>query len=173
MKKVLVLIALLILHPSFLRSSEARWYDPETGKWTTRDPLEEVGDPNLYRLVGNNPVNFIDPFGFSMIDASGYRNAKDQLLGWAPNWAQDILMPLDDISIGPLAMTGRGAKSAEELAKHLENLNVAKKLLQSLQESCPKGKKAQEILKDAIRDIERQIKGHEKEIRQKWPGVLP
>jgi len=41
-----------------------RFYDSCAGKWTTRDPLEEAGGYNLYQAVGNNPVNFTDPFGF-------------------------------------------------------------------------------------------------------------
>jgi len=40
-----------------------RWYDANTGRWLTRDPLGEESDPNLYRAVGNNPMNWIDPDG--------------------------------------------------------------------------------------------------------------
>jgi hypothetical protein len=39
-----------------------------------------------------------------------------------------------------------------------------------LQKAC--GKKAQDAIKDAIRQLEKDIKGHEKEIEQKWPGAL-
>jgi RHS repeat-associated protein len=42
----------------------ARDYDPETGRWTTKDPiLFGGGDVNLYAYVANNPLNFIDPLG--------------------------------------------------------------------------------------------------------------
>lgn len=44
----------------------ARDYDAETGRWTAKDPiLCAGGDTNLYIYVGNNPVNFVDPFGLA------------------------------------------------------------------------------------------------------------
>jgi RHS repeat-associated protein len=41
----------------------ARYYDPETGRFLQQDPLGYVDGLNLYVYCGNNPVNFIDPFG--------------------------------------------------------------------------------------------------------------
>ncbi len=38
-----------------------RFYDPETSKWLTRDPLGEEGGVNLYGFVANDPVNLVDP----------------------------------------------------------------------------------------------------------------
>jgi RHS repeat-associated protein len=40
-----------------------RFYDPNTGRWLSRDPIEEEGGLNLYAYVFNNPVNQFDPFG--------------------------------------------------------------------------------------------------------------
>jgi RHS repeat-associated protein len=40
-----------------------RFYGPEIGRWTTRDPFGEAGGMNLYAFVGNNPFNWVDPFG--------------------------------------------------------------------------------------------------------------
>ena len=42
-----------------------RYYSPVLGRWITRDPLGEAGGINLYGFVGNNPVNWIDPWGLS------------------------------------------------------------------------------------------------------------
>jgi RHS repeat-associated protein len=43
----------------------ARAYDPQAGRWLTRDPLGEATDPygNLYAYVQGNPVTFTDPLG--------------------------------------------------------------------------------------------------------------
>jgi RHS repeat-associated protein len=40
-----------------------RFYIPKLGRWMNRDPLGEAGGINLYGFVGNNPVNFVDPWG--------------------------------------------------------------------------------------------------------------
>jgi len=41
----------------------ARYYDPTQGRFLTRDPIGFAGGINLYAYVGNNPVNWIDPWG--------------------------------------------------------------------------------------------------------------
>ena len=42
-----------------------RYYDPVTGSWPSRDPIEEKGGYNLYGFVTNNSVNLIDVLGMS------------------------------------------------------------------------------------------------------------
>ena len=41
----------------------ARWYDPVTGRWLSKDPIGLSGGLNLYVFCGNDPVNWIDPYG--------------------------------------------------------------------------------------------------------------
>src|SRR3990172_11280964 len=47
----------------------ARWYTPDTGRFTSKDPLPSGyplvrgDDRSLYTYVGNNPVNLVDPTG--------------------------------------------------------------------------------------------------------------
>ena len=43
-----------------------RFYDPETGRWPSRDPIEERGGINLYAFVGNNGVNRWDYLGLQL-----------------------------------------------------------------------------------------------------------
>jgi RHS repeat-associated protein len=40
-----------------------RAYDPDLGRWLSRDPIEENGGLNLYRYVYNDPSRFVDPLG--------------------------------------------------------------------------------------------------------------
>jgi RHS repeat-associated protein len=40
-----------------------RYYDPILQRWLNRDPIQELGDFNLYRFVANNPANLRDKDG--------------------------------------------------------------------------------------------------------------
>jgi RHS repeat-associated protein len=40
-----------------------RFYDPEYGRWISRDPIGEEGGINLYGYVSNLPIDFTDPLG--------------------------------------------------------------------------------------------------------------
>lgn len=44
-----------------------RYYDPETGRYLTADPIGLAGGINLYGYVGGDPVNRIDPKGLSAL----------------------------------------------------------------------------------------------------------
>jgi RHS repeat-associated protein len=46
----------------------ARDYDPETGRWTAKDPIDFEGGINLYGYAANNPVNLIDIYGLAPND---------------------------------------------------------------------------------------------------------
>ena len=44
----------------------ARYYDPQSGRFLSEDPIGfEAGDQNLYRYVFNNPINLADPSGLA------------------------------------------------------------------------------------------------------------
>ena len=45
-----------------------RDYDPDTGRWTAKDPIFFAGgDTNLYGYVLNDPVNLVDPYGLAAL----------------------------------------------------------------------------------------------------------
>jgi len=49
---------------SGLHYFNARYYDAPSGRFLSEDPIGFAGgDANLYRYVGNNPVNMTDPTG--------------------------------------------------------------------------------------------------------------
>jgi RHS repeat-associated protein len=48
-----------------LYNFRARWYDPETGRWLSNDPIGISGGLNQYVFCANNPVMFVDPDGNS------------------------------------------------------------------------------------------------------------
>ncbi len=54
----------MLYRDTALRGFGGRDYDPETGRWTSKDPiLFNGGDTNLYGYVLQDPVNLIDPEG--------------------------------------------------------------------------------------------------------------
>jgi uncharacterized protein RhaS with RHS repeats len=49
------------------------FYNPNTGRWLTRDPIGEGGGPHLHQFVNNAPVRNFDIAGlYSRSEASGY-----------------------------------------------------------------------------------------------------
>jgi RHS repeat-associated protein len=50
-----------------------RWYDPVTGRWPSRDPIEERGGINLYGFVGNDGANKWDILGMDFIAVGSSR----------------------------------------------------------------------------------------------------
>jgi RHS repeat-associated protein len=55
----------------------ARDYDPNLGRWTTKDPVRFLGGLNVYAYANGNPISYVDPFGlFSSSDYSDWMNAN-------------------------------------------------------------------------------------------------
>ena len=53
-----------------------RIYDPNTGRFTSEDPLGFVDGANRVVYVGNNPINFIDPLGLRFFNLQCRRMGK-------------------------------------------------------------------------------------------------
>jgi len=68
-----------------------RWYDAETGRWISEDPIGfEAGDISLCRYVMNNPSNYMDhdgliPWRTRLIPGSGSA-AYDNNFGSGDQW---------------------------------------------------------------------------------------
>ncbi|NJO21426.1 MAG: hypothetical protein HC838_17215 [Spirulinaceae cyanobacterium RM2_2_10] len=77
--------------------SAQAFYNPESGRWPNRDPIEERGGRNLYGFVGNRPIGRIDPFG--LIDENSsvaeieaeVRSLIQDARDWGLNVAADML----------------------------------------------------------------------------------
>jgi hypothetical protein len=69
----------------------------------------------------------------------------------------------------------RSGKSAEEYDNHVSNKQTAESRLRDMEEklSNTKGPKAQRPISDMIEKLKAEVRGHEKEIRQKWPNERP
>ena len=59
-----------------------RWYDSETGRWLSKDPIGLSGGLNLYVFCGGDSVNYVDLFGLCVREdvfnrAKGYIGSHD------------------------------------------------------------------------------------------------
>lgn len=59
-----------------------RWYNPLTGRWPSRDPIEEEGGLNLYWFVSNNGVVYTDYLGLIEVDDSGLVRPEKTEVKW-------------------------------------------------------------------------------------------
>jgi RHS repeat-associated protein len=57
----------------------ARWYDPQTGRFVSEDPIGLAGGINPYVYAANNPVIFTDPSGLAAM-VVGIHMSYDDLL---------------------------------------------------------------------------------------------
>jgi RHS repeat-associated protein len=63
-----------------------RYLNPSTGRWLSRDPVEEQGGLNLYGFVGNDGINHYDAFGLMTIQQLDALIAKLKREVEAQNW---------------------------------------------------------------------------------------
>jgi RHS repeat-associated protein len=54
----------------------ARHYDPQTGHFLQRDPMQYEDSVNLYAAMGNNPVSYRDPAGNSIVSSGRARSLE-------------------------------------------------------------------------------------------------
>jgi len=79
-----------------------RAYDPVAGRWLSRDPIGEEGDPygNLYAYVAGNTPNLVDPLG--LVGTAG----PDQSSGSAGDNCLDAKRPPRQPIITPCLLAG-------------------------------------------------------------------
>jgi len=66
LKPRLVKSAVFTKSASGVRYYGFRYYNPNTGRWISRDPIEEQGGLNLYGMVGNDSLNRLDLLGLKI-----------------------------------------------------------------------------------------------------------
>jgi RHS repeat-associated protein len=68
-----------------------RYYDPLTGRWPSRDPIEEEGGLNLYGFVGNDGIGTIDLLGNQA--CSLYKKTRRTSNGFEGRTSNDMGLP--------------------------------------------------------------------------------
>jgi hypothetical protein len=79
-----------------------RFYDPETGRYISADPIGLAGGINLYNYVQNDPVNWIDPEGLDAVLPTPIGPLPIPVPGTSPGKVKPMPVPdLPDISLPP------------------------------------------------------------------------
>jgi RHS repeat-associated protein len=60
-----------------------RFYNPQTGKWLNKDPLEEAGGINLYAFNTNDSVNDIDYLGLRKKHKRSKKGTGHHIIPWS------------------------------------------------------------------------------------------
>ncbi|MDO5313779.1 MAG: RHS repeat-associated core domain-containing protein [bacterium] len=63
-----------------LTNFRARWYDPGTGRWLSKDPIRLDGGINLYAFCNSGPTLYNDPLGCARVGNRKLRGAGALLL---------------------------------------------------------------------------------------------
>jgi hypothetical protein len=95
MQTSLRLLLLAVFAVLFVGTASAH-YNPQLGRWLSRDPMGEAGGFNLYAYCGNDPVNGHDPLGLQSWDPSyspemARRNAEGMRELWDNNGASQSM----------------------------------------------------------------------------------
>ncbi|CDR34447.1 RHS repeat-associated core domain-containing protein [Criblamydia sequanensis] len=69
-----------------------RYYDPEEGRWITKDPLGDYDGPNLYAYVKNQPLTIFDAYGYF---GEYYFNNIDFLTDISQDYPSNSIMKMD------------------------------------------------------------------------------
>ncbi len=99
-----------------------RYYDPETGRWLNRDPVEEEGGLNLYAFVRNDGINVWDYLGLKSWENEDPLNMSmrgAQFLGSGLDGAGLI----DDGADPGFSFRSRGKGSAKNKIENYFDLN--------------------------------------------------
>ena len=113
----------------------ARYYDPNTGRWISQDPLGfDAGDSNLYRYVNNRPTVQTDPSGLQVGPNYGpnYNAQEQQAFGMNPSGMEASAQIPDALK---QLYEQQEKENFDENQRRVEILAAGEKLQQSIKES--------------------------------------
>jgi RHS repeat-associated protein len=82
----------------------ARDYDPEVGRWVSKDPIGFAGgQSNLYSYVGQDPINWVDPSGLTAEEAGPVAHEQDMATWLRIRNALIVYLVTRDMGVRPLS----------------------------------------------------------------------
>jgi len=129
----------------------ARWYDPETGRWLSKDPIGISGGLNLYVAFANNPVNFIDPSG--LLSGKNKGKASDAIR--AEGAKNGIEIPKD---VADALADEMGFREGLKLRSSKTSKSDKEKIMEKITERVKGDKKVPESIKEKLDELAKKAK---------------
>lgn len=113
---MVTLVASVLL---FVAHEALAFYNPETGRWLNRDPIEEKGGANTYAFVANVPVGEVDVIGLlaasvQSIQYRGHGSAEKNGTIWQ-------YIEVDSAITGQVPLNAADAKTAASITAQLDD----------------------------------------------------
>ncbi|MCE7915609.1 MAG: RHS repeat protein [Nitrosomonas sp. PRO4] len=135
-----------------------RYYEPETGRYVSPDPIGIIGGVNLFEYANSNSMTFIDSLGLNPLTGASI-GAE---IGTA-------ILP----GVGTVTGAILGSVGGYLIADKLGNIILAKPKPGSKPKNCPAGTipidQVPELDKDKIHDIKRGVRAGPRD----WTGITP
>ncbi len=119
-----------------------RYYDPQTGRWPSRDPIAEIGGINLYKYIGDNSINRYDYCGLTEkskqvdFEVSGTDSKAGGGKIYIPGGWVYYLEP----GFGSMSYSRKWVSPVYGTATDTANINVTGKVNQGFKIDCNSGK---------------------------------
>ena len=89
--------------------SGLRYYNPSTGRWLNRDPIEEQGGVNLYGFLWNGSVNWTDSLGLKILEFDYPKSVKESEAGdLAGSWEGGETRPVETYQLPSVSKASSG-----------------------------------------------------------------
>jgi RHS repeat-associated protein len=153
-----------------------RQLNPLTGRWVSRDPIEEAGGVNLYGFVGNDGISQVDLLGLMSPECcAAILEAIDFAMRLLVPQLRDYIPPLDAIGGWPISPGKGGGESVpgghyKSIKQYQEGL---KNKLKDVHEYCDDDDNGPSRLSSKFRGIRRVLDSLASRPIPVPPGIKP
>ena len=128
-----------------------RYYDPDTGRYISPDPIGLIGGLNQFRYADNNPTRFVDPSGLATADVTNRPDGAKDIEGTSKEKKLDpaIQTAVDNAKAKMDNPGSKAGKCAEIDALSQQAADIRKKLGPNATDSQVREKLREEYRKGA------------------------